>query len=336
MKTKFLLSCLVLALASIPSVRAADALVPGLIGEYFQLDTPPEDFPKLEASRTPTLKRIDAAINFESTQEAFPGTTLVDHFYVRWNGTIRISRAGKYTFFLESDDGSRLFIDGRQVVDNGGQHAMEEKSGEAELKAGDHDIKIEFFENEVDAGCKLSWQMAGAEKKIVPATVLFHDKTAEKMVASVETGNSGLVGEYFDIGSPLEDFPTLDSSKKPVVKRVDKVIKFESTQEAFPGTTLIDHFYVRWTGKIQIPKDGRYEFFLMSDDGSRLFIDGKNIVDHGGLHAMEEKSGTSELKAGLHDIRIEFFDNDLDAGCIFSWQPPGGEKVVVPARVLSH
>ncbi|MBC8003448.1 MAG: hypothetical protein H7X97_12745 [Opitutaceae bacterium] len=336
MKINLLTTCLALAVASIPSVWAADDLAPGLVGEYFQLSESIEDFPKLDAGRMPTLKRIDGTVNFESTQEAFPGTSMVDHFYVRWTGKIRISKAAKYTFSIESDDGSRLFIDGKQVVDNGGLHAMEEKSGEVELKPGDHEIKIEFFEGEVDAGCKFSWQTDGTEKKIVPAAVLFHDKNTEKTAAAVEGQGSGLLGEYFDIGSALEDFPTIDSTKKPVLKRMDKIIKFESTQEAFPGTTLVDHFYIRWTGKIQIPKDGKYAFYLSSDDGSRLFIDGKQVVDHGGLHAMEEKSGEADLKSGPHDIRIEYFENDVDGGCIFSWQPPGGEKVVVPTGVLSN
>src|SRR5205085_5881427 len=83
------------------------------------------------------------------------------------DGALPISKDGNYTFFLESDDGSRLFIDGKQVVDNGGLHAMEEKSGEVELKAGEHVLKIEFFENEVDAGCKFSWQPPRSEERRV-------------------------------------------------------------------------------------------------------------------------------------------------------------------------
>src|SRR5580765_7222744 len=80
----------------------------------------------------------------------------------------------------------------------------------------------------------------------------------------------GLLGEYFDLGSSLEDFPTIPEDKKPLVKRVDKTINFESTQEGFHGTGLVDFFYVRWNGKIRIPKDGTYTFTLESDDGSRL------------------------------------------------------------------
>jgi hypothetical protein len=52
---------------------------------------------------------------------------------------------------------------------------MEEKSGEVELKKGDHPIKLEFFENEIEVGLKFSWETEGIEKQIVPASALFHE-----------------------------------------------------------------------------------------------------------------------------------------------------------------
>ena len=307
---------------------AADNLEPGLVGEYFDLGSSLEDFPTIPADKKPVVKRVDKTINFESTQEGFHGTQLVDFFFIRWTGKIRIPKDGSYTFILESDDGSRLFIDGKQIIDHNGLHAMEEKSGDAELKAGDHDLKIEYFENDVDAGCKFSWQPPGAAKEIVPVTALLHP-------AAAPPAQAGLLGEYFDIGETLDNFPTISADRKPVVKRVDKTINFESTQEAFPGTQLVDSFYIRWTGNLRVPKEGKYTFFLESDDGSRLFIDDNQIVANGGRHHMTEKSGEAELTAGQHTIKIEYFENDVDAGCIFSWQAPSGNKEIVPSTVLS-
>src|SRR6266498_4744359 len=177
--------------------------------------------------------------------------------------------------------------------------------------------------------------VAGFMKKIqalLAALVLL----VGRQVFAADSLEPGLVGEYYDVGSSLEDFPVIPADKKPVVKRVDKTINFESTQEGFHGTQLVDFFYIRWTGKIRIPKDGKYTFFLESDDGSRLFIDGKQVIDHNGLHAMEEKSGDVELKAGDHALKVEFFENDVDAGCKLSWQPPGATREIIPASVLSH
>src|SRR5262249_9525875 len=130
----------------------------------------------------------------------------------------------------------------------------------------------------------------------------------------------GLQGEYFDLGSTVEDFPKLEG-KKPTLTRVDKTINFRSTGPTFPGTKLDNHLAIRWTGRIKIPKDAVYTFYLESDDGSRLMIDGKTVVDNGGLHDMQEQESNVELKAGEHDLKIDYFENENDggAGCVLSW-----------------
>jgi len=147
----------------------------------------------------------------------------------------------------------------------------------------------------------------------------------------------GLLGEYFAVGGNLEDFPKPEG-KKPDLKRVDKTINFRSTGPTFPGTKLDNHFAIRWTGKIKIPKDGTYTFFLESDDGSRLLIDGKTVVDNGGLHDMQTQDANVDLKAGEHDLKIDYFENENDggSGCVLSWRLKGGEKEVVPASAFSH
>ncbi len=306
---------------------AADPLEPGVLGDYFQMEAILSDFPTIGPGRKPTLQRVDKDINFASTLEAFPGTKLVDNFYVRWTGVLKVPKDGRYKFYLNSDDGSRLFIDRDKVVDNGGTHDMTEVSGEAELKAGDHEIKVEFFDEAEDAGCILSWEANGMPKAVLPASVLFHKAGGAE---------SGLLAEFFKTEEGSEDFPDFPASKAPDLKRVDKDINFESTQDDWPGTSFKDFFYIRWTGKIRIPAEGAYTFYLESDDGSRMFIDGKQVLDNGGAHAMEEVAGGMNLTAGDHALKVEFFEKDVDAGCKLRWKGPNIEKQIVPASVLFH
>ncbi len=164
-----------LCLTAFGRLAPAAELEPGLVGEYFAMDSSVEDFPKLEG-RKPTLKRVDKTINFRSSGPTFPNTKLDNHFAIRWTGTIKIPKDGQYGFFLESDDGSRLLIDGKTVVDNGGLHDMQEQSGSVELKEGEHEIRIDYFENENDggAGCVLFWNTKGMAREVVPASALFH------------------------------------------------------------------------------------------------------------------------------------------------------------------
>lgn len=317
---------LAVACSTVP-VLADEALQPGLLGRYYQF-TSLSDFPTQLAGRKPEVERVDKQINFASTLDEFAGTKLRDNFFVAWTGVIRVPADGKYTFHLESDDGSRLYLDGKEVVDNSGTHDMVEASGRAELKAGDHELKVEFFDEEEDAGCILSWQAEGKAKEVVPASALFHQAGG--------AGEAGLLAEYFRTEDGTEDFPNFPADKKPDLKRVDKQINFESTQDNWQGTEFKEFFYIRWTGFIQIPADGKYTFSLESDDGSRLFVDGKQVLDNGGAHGMEEVGGDIELKAGKHALKVEFFEKDIDAGCIFRWKSDKLEKQIVPASVLSH
>jgi hypothetical protein len=175
--TLLLLGALGAAHARRPDAR--DELRPGLIGEYYKLDSAMEDFPQVPADQKPNPRRIDKQINWDSVSEPFAGTGLDVHFYARWTGILRVAKAGKYTFYTESDDGSRLWVDGKQVVENGGLHSMEEKSGEVQLAEGDHEFKVDLFQNEGEVGLKVSWEGAGLAKEIIPDKALFHRKDAQ-------------------------------------------------------------------------------------------------------------------------------------------------------------
>ena len=155
-------------------------------------------------------------------------------------------------------------------------------------------------------------------------------------LAADEAMQPGLVAEIYDMGAAVEDFPTIPADKKPTVKRVDKQVSFDSSTENWPGTELSEHLFIRWTGSIKAPKAGKYTISIESDDGSRVYIDDKLVVDNNGLHGMEEKGADVELKEGGNAIRVEFFENEGDAGCKLSWKAPDGEKEIVPANALSH
>jgi hypothetical protein len=79
----------------------------------------------------------------------FPGyTQYQEYFAVRYVGRIDFSAAGQYCFSLNSDDGSRLYIDGVQEIDNDGIHAMKEiqTSTPITLTAGVHELVVEYFQ----------------------------------------------------------------------------------------------------------------------------------------------------------------------------------------------
>jgi hypothetical protein len=139
------------------------------------------------------------------------------------------------------------------------------------------------------------------------------------------------------MGQGPNDFPVIPADKKPRVSRIEKDINYESVGENFAGTGLSLHFYTRWTGVLRIPKDGKYVLYTISDDGSRVLLDGARAVDNPGLHGMEEKdSEILNLKAGDHEIEVQYFQNDGGAGCKLLWSSNEMDKAVISAAALFH
>jgi hypothetical protein len=111
--------------------------------------------------------RRDATISFNWGSEA-PGEGLpMDDFSVRWDGRLNVAASGKYTFFLTSDDGSRLFVDRALAIDNWGNHSETTKVGTVELEPGVHDIRVEFFDRVGTASVRLEWSSERFERRLV-------------------------------------------------------------------------------------------------------------------------------------------------------------------------
>lgn len=69
-----------------------------------------------------------------------------------------------------------------------------------------------------------------------------------------------------------------------------------------------NQYGVRYQGFVHIDKPGEHRFTLTSDDGSRLLIDGKMVVDNNGIHPSQSREGKTELTAGSHEVVVEYFD----------------------------
>ena len=85
----------------------------------------------------------------------------------------------------------------------------------------------------------------------------------------------------------------------------------------------IDHYAIRYTGYVDIPKSGIYTFYLRSDDGSKLYLHDDLVVDNDGSHSSITKQGMMALKKGLHPIRIEYFEDFLGQELRLWYDGPG-------------
>eukprot|EP00439_Symbiodinium_sp_Y106_P059475 s1671_g8.t1 len=159
-----------------------------------------------------------------------------------------------------------------------------------------------------------------------------------RVITASQDLQPGLRGEYFFFsqGSSLPSF----DGRWPDLVRVDPTLNFPRLRAAWEGMSVSDHFAVRWSGFLRVHRAGMYRFFIGSDDGSQVFINGEMVINHDRLHGFSERSSLDTMFQGesVHMLTVLFFEKTGDAGCVLKYQGPdtGGEKIVVPAAVLSH
>jgi len=147
---------------------AAEGLVPGVFcsayfGEWQELP----DFDELEPVSWNVVPTVGLHVRGERK----------DHFGLKLTGYVEVKKDGLYTFYTSSDDGSKLWIGDRLVVDNDGLHPDLERSGFVRLKAGMHPITVTFFELEGGEALKALYEGPDLEKQEIPASALFTEKS---------------------------------------------------------------------------------------------------------------------------------------------------------------
>jgi len=119
----------------------------------------------------------------------------------------------------------------------------------------------------------------------------------------------GLTGRVYALEPDTPRLPNFDRMR-PVSKiwTTSLDIPLQDFTLGFPGVPeRFEWFAIDYTGNIWIAKAGRYRFTLASDDGSALFIDNRLVIDNDGIHPIITKKGSTHLSAGLHQIRIAYF-----------------------------
>lgn len=96
------------------------------------------------------------------------------------------------------------------------------------------------------------------------------------------------------------------------------------------------YFGFQFDGYIDIPEQGLYTFYLVSNDGAKLMLDHRVLIDFDGLHPASEKSQTIALPAGKHAVSVQYFQEGGTSFLQVSWKGPGFEKQEIPEGVLFH
>jgi hypothetical protein len=152
--------------------------------------------------------------------------------------------------------------------------------------------------------------------------------TAATTPANETTEVHGLKGEYYTQSAPgAFDFAQLKATG------FDPQLDFASLESRLASATgQSDDVSVRWTGRIVPETTGATTFSIIGDNGFRLWVDGKLVIDHWVDDWDREQTGAPvELTAGkAYDIKVEYFEHYGGSNLHVRWTPPGGTKTAIP------
>jgi GH43 family beta-xylosidase len=276
-------------------------LLSGLTGQYFDR----VDFTDLKLSRT------DPTVNFNWGSGAPAASMNADQFSVRWTGQVQPQYTRDYTFYVSSDDGARLWVDGRLLVDNWVRQSATEKSARIALQAGQrYDIRLDYYDGPQLAQVNLSWSSASQPKQIIPSSRLFPSP-------------SGLSATFFD---------NIDFTGKSV-QRIDPNID-DNFGVGSPDPSIgADTFSARWTGSVVPQYSQTYSFFISTETGAsaQLRVDGQLVVDTTSV----QDSGQIALEAGVrYNFELDYAHNTGSSLVQLRWGAPSLTQQVVPAGAL--
>ncbi len=271
------LLCTMLFLTSIP----VDAQNQGTwVGEYFN---------NMALSGSPVLVRADEAIDFTWGEAAPDPAITADHFSVRWSKADYFS-GGIYRFTARSDDGIRIYIDNQLILDAWYDRApVPAVIADAPINAGQHVIRVEYYENNGAATVSVSWQLS----------------------STYATGP--WIAEYYNNTNLLGP-----AAFQRTEQTIDRNWGLLSPLEGHVGA---DNFSVRWTGSPHFTT-GTYRFSVHADDGVRMWIDNQLVLD-----AWYDSGFTPPYTAvlplteGTHAIRVEYYERTEAAAIRVEWTP---------------
>ena len=247
-----------------------------------------EYFPNASLTGTPALTRNDAKVDFDWGHGPPVDDMPADDFSVRWTRSVPFD-AGRYRFHLVLDDGARLYLDDHLVIDAWRDGAPRQVAVDQAVLGGTHVLRIEYYERSGSAHIEGWWEKL--EDDAYP----------------------DWKGEYW---------PNRDLDGHPTLVRNDESIGFDWGKGPPAAGIPADNFSARWTRKDSFGA-GDYEFYLVTDDGARLWVNGELVVDAWEDGAVRMVTGTHKLTDRQHDLRVEYYERTGVARVVVWWKRLG-------------
>jgi len=245
-------------------------------------------YANMTLTEPPAYTAYDEAINFNWGWNAPVSVLPADRFSVRWTATNAFSE-GTYRFFVRMDDGARVWVDGALIIDQWRDGGLRTFSADRTLTAGNHDIRVEYYDRSQVARVYFWWQQIGGGPTPPPAAwsgQFFNNMTLSGAPSYSHTANE--LNFNWGTGSPASVVPA-------------------------------DNFSARWTSSPYFTS-GTYRFTVQVDDGARLWVDDVLIMDQWQDGGWRTFTADRALSTGYHAMRVEYYEHSGAARIRVGWQ----------------
>jgi hypothetical protein len=223
------------------------------------------------------LVRTDDDIGFDWADDAPAPGLPAEGFSVRWS-RVTIFEQGLYRFCATMDDGMRVYVDEELLIDEWQDRSAREVVASRQMSAGSHLLRVEYYDRSHRALANLRWEK--------------------------DRPYAGWEGAYW--ANP-------DLLGQPVLVRDDLQIDFDWQMESPDPSIPSDRFSASWT-RTAFLEEGIYRFRALADDGLRIWVDGRLILDAWSDREQQEMTVDHVMAgAGAHTIRVAYRDNQFNA-----------------------
>ena len=259
-------------------------------GEYFNNAT---------LDGQPSLVRNDPQINFNWGAGWPTSKVSADAYSVRWTRSLYFGTA-TFEFTAAADNGLRLYVDNVLTIDQWTQTGGAAFTADVALGAGYHTLRMEMFKSSGNGSVYLNWT-----RTTTPAGTPIPGATA----TPVSGGPSGIWTGYYFANQDLGGL---------AFTRLDPSINFNwGTNSPGPGIGK-NLWSARWISTQQF-NTGLYQFNAIVDDGVRIYVDDQIVVNEWSNHAGTTVAGTVNLTAGVHTVKVEYYQFGHEALITVWW-----------------
>ena len=276
----------------------------------------------------PILRRVDPTVDFAWGNGSPDPSINNDTFSARWSGYLTPEQSGSYRFFITSDDGSRLFLDGAEIADNWGDHGSVTVGSSAQtLVAGErYPLLLEFYENGGGANMSLHVEINGGARVVVPASWM-----------SFAADGTGLHTRWWNSAADM------DAMLAPVTTSVKQTSVFSDHPSASlpspafaaeptdaPAGVAAQGWAARMSGYVEPPESGTYQMIVECAGPYRLTVGGQDgssaaVLDYwdpGSDYGTPDAVGVNLSAGDRVPVVFDYTDLPGDAFCRLGWRRP--------------